>query len=299
MMKENETISIEGPIDLYEGIVTVPPALVIVYGSSLGKAYYLQEENLSIGRSLTCDIHLDEDSISRRHARITVDQNVTTVYDLDSTNGTFVNGYRVQSAVLKDGDRIHLGETVLKYLSRTNAETKFHEDIYHLMTVDELTQAFNRQFFLDALQRELSRARRYQRRMSLAMLDIDQFKAINDNHGHPAGDAILKAFVGLVRSNLRQSDLLARYGGDEFALILPEAGPVSAMRCCEKLCAAIASHTFRYKQTKIAVTTSIGLQCYEHTDGEVGHNQLVAAADARLYEAKQAGRNRVCAGVFD
>lgn len=299
MSKEQETISVEGPIDLYAGIVTTPPALIVVYGNNLGKAYYLQQPEQIIGRSLSADIHLDEDSASREHARITVEHKVTTVRDLASTNGVFVNGHRVQRAPLKDGDRLHLGETVLKYLSSTNTESKFHENIYRLMTVDDLTQAFNRQYFQESLKREMSRALRYRRPLSLAMLDIDQFKAINDTYGHLAGDEILKAFVALVVRNIRQSDLLARYGGDEFAIILPEADRASARRFCEKLRAIIAAYPFRYEQQTLVVTTSIGLQSYVHKDGEKTISQLIAAADARLYEAKKTGRNRICAGVFD
>jgi diguanylate cyclase (GGDEF)-like protein len=299
MSKEQETISVEGPVDLYDGIATAPPALVVVYGGNLGKAYYLQQAEEIVGRDLSADIHLDEDSISRRHARITVTHKETTVYDLDSTNGVFVNGHRVQRAALEDGDRLHLGETVLKYLSGSSTESKFHEDIYRLMTVDDLTQAFNRPYFQESLKREMSRALRYRRPLSLALLDIDQFKTINDALGHPAGDAILKAFVALISRNIRQSDLLARYGGDEFAIILPEADRDSALRFCEKLRQLIAANVFRFDQQTLGVTTSIGLQSYVHTDGEKTVSQLVAAADAKLYEAKKAGRNRICAGYFD
>ena len=298
MSKEQETISVEGPVDLHDGIVTAPPALVVVYGGNLGKAYYLQQAEEIIGRDLSSDIHLDEDSVSRQHARITVTHKETTVYDLDSTNGVFVNGHRVQHAALKDGDRLHLGETVLKYLSGNNTESKFHEDIYRLMTVDDQTQAFNRPYLQESLKREMSRALRYRRPLSLALLDIDQFKTINDTFGHPAGDAVLKAFVALISRNIRQSDLLARYGGDEFAIILPEADRDSALRFCEKLRGLIASNPFRFEQQTLAVTASIGLQSYTHTDGEKTVNQFVAAADAKLYEAKNAGRNRICSGVF-
>ena len=298
MSKEQETISVAGPVDLYDDIVTAPPALVVVYGGNLGKAYYLQQDEEIIGRDLSADIHLDEDSVSRRHARIKVTHKETTVYDLDSTNGVFVNGHRVQHAALKDGDRLHLGETVLKYLSGNNTESKFHEDIYRLMTVDDQTQAFNRPYLQESLKREMSRALRYRRPLSLALLDIDQFKTINDTFGHPAGDAVLKAFVALISRNIRPSDLLARYGGDEFAIILPEADRDSALRFCEKLRGLIASNPFRFEQQTLAVTASIGLQSYTHTDGEKTVNQFVAAADAKLYEAKNAGRNRICSGVF-
>lgn len=299
MVKEQETIAVEGPIDLYDGIVTTPPALVVVYGANLGKAYYLQQPVQIIGRSLSADIHLDEDCISREHARVTVKHKTTTVRDLDSTNGLFVNGHRVRRAMLNDGDRLHLGETVLKYLSSTNMESQFHEDIYRMMTVDDLTQAFNRPYFHESLRREMSRALRYHRPLSLAMLDIDQFKTINDTYGHLAGDEILKAFVDLALRNIRQSDLLARYGGDEFAIILPEADSIAARRFCEKLRAIVAAYPFRYQQQTMAITTSIGLQSYDHKDGEKSVSQLIAAADARLYEAKKTGRNRICAGGFD
>ena len=298
MTQDNDTISIDGPIDLYDGIVAAPPALVVVYGRTLGKAYYLQQSEQIIGRAVTSDIHIDEDSISRKHARITVDQNVTAVIDLVSTNGIFVNGHRVAQVHLQDGDRLQIGETVFKYLSGTNAESKFHDDIYRLMTVDDLTQTFNRQYFHESLKRELSRALRYRRNLSLAMLDIDSFKKINDTYGHLAGDEVLKTFSKLVGRNIRQSDLIARYGGDEFAIIIPEADPTAALKCCEKLRAIVASHSFSFQEQTIAVTTSIGLQSYQHTVGELTISQLVAAADARLYEAKQAGRNRICAGVL-
>lgn len=298
MSQENETISIEEPADLYDGIAVSPPALVVVYGSNLGKAYYLQQEVQVIGRAMAADIQLDEDSVSREHARVRVAHNATRVSDLGSTNGVFVNGHRVQEALLKDGDRLHLGETILKYISGSSSEARFLEDVYRLMTVDDLTQAFNRQYFQESLKREISRVVRYRRDLSLAMLDIDQFKMINDTFGHLAGDAILKAFVALVSRNIRQSDLLARYGGDEFAIILPEAGPEAALQFCEKLLAVVAAHDFQFQGQAIEVTTSIGLHSYTHTDGDKTVRQVVAAADARLYEAKKAGRNRICTGRF-
>lgn len=299
MTKDQETISIETPVDLYEGIVSTPPALVVVYGSQLGKTFYLQHPTLTIGRASSADIHLEEDSISRRHARIGVSRDVTTVCDLDSTNGLFINGHRIREGELKDGDRLHLGETVLKYLSGRSAESRFHEDVYRLMTLDELTQAFNRQYFHESLKREISRVQRYRRCLSLALLDIDRFKGINDSLGHAAGDAVLKAFVTLITGNIRRSDLLARYGGDEFALVLPEIDAASALTVCEKLRSLVAAYPFAFGGQNVPVTTSIGLQCCDHSAGEITPGELIAAADRRLYEAKQAGRNCVRAGRLD
>lgn len=298
MKADQETIALSGPVELYDGIVTSPPALVVVYGHHLGKAFYLQQPGLVIGRASSSAIILDEDSVSRAHARITVTPNETTVTDLDSTNGIFVNGHRVKAAELHNGDRLNIGETVFKYLSGSSVESKFHEEIYRLMTVDELTQAFNRQYFQESLKREISRVQRYQRNLSLAMLDIDRFKEINDTYGHPAGDEILRTFVTLVARHIRRSDLLARYGGDEFAIIFPEANASAARIVCEKLRALVAASPFFFDRQSVTVTTSIGLQSYDHSDGDLTVSQLVAAADTKLYEAKQAGRNRVCSGVF-
>jgi diguanylate cyclase (GGDEF)-like protein len=298
MNADQETIALTGPVELYDGIVTSPPALVVVYGHHLGKAFYLQQPGQVIGRAPSSAIILDEDSVSRAHARITVTPNETTVTDLDSTNGIFVNGHRVKAAELNNGDRLNIGETVFKYLSGNCVESKFHEEIYRLMTVDDLTQAFNRQYFQESLKREISRVQRYRRDLSLAMLDIDGFKMINDSYGHLAGDEVLKTFVSLVSRHIRQSDLLARYGGDEFAIVFPEADAGAALKVCEKLRSLVASSPFSFGSQTMPVTTSIGLQSYDHAYGNMSVDQLVAAADSRLYEAKKAGRNRVCAGVF-
>ena len=135
------------------------------------------------------------------------------------------------------------------------------------------------------------------------MLESNSFAPVTTeedyvNRVYLAGDEILKAFVALVSRNIRQSDLLARYGGDEFAIILPEAGPDAALKFCEKLRAMVEAHDFQFQGQAIEVTTSVGLQSYEHTDGGKTVRQLVAAADAHLYEAKKSGRNRICTGRF-
>ncbi len=288
------TIIADFPEHLYDQSVSGPAALLVIYGENIGKSYYIEKEEQTIGRSDTSDIHLDQDSVSRDHAVIVSQSDRILIRDTGSTNGVFLNGRRIETAALHDGDRIHVGETILKFISTYNLESEYHQNVYRLMTVDDLTQAFNRQYFLSSLNREISRALRYHRVFSLVIGDIDHFKSINDTHGHLAGDYVLKEFVAFVTQRIRRNDVLCRYGGDEFAIILPETNRDQALYFCEKIRAMVAEHTFRYKNRLLPVTISLGVKHFEPSDTSKGVRQLIAEADKYLYDAKQAGRNRVC-----
>ena len=143
--------------------------------------------------------------------------------DLGSTNGTFVNDQRGASCTLKDGDQIKVGRSILKYMPGDNIEANYHEEIYRLMTMDALTQTYNRRYFNEALERECQRAPCATRAsLSLLIFDIDYFKKINDTYGHVAGDSVLRQLAVVVKPRLRLQDVLARVGGEEFAVLLPE-----------------------------------------------------------------------------
>src|SRR5439155_383218 len=136
------------------------------------------------GRSSRSDLPIDQESISRHHARISFDGQRHVIQDLGSTNGTFVNDVTVKTQPLKDGDQVKLGRSILKYMSGDNIEANYHEEIYRLMTMDALTQTHNRRYFNEALEREYNRSLRYRRALSLIIFDIDHFKQINDTYGH-------------------------------------------------------------------------------------------------------------------
>ncbi len=166
------------------------------------------------------------------------------------------------------------------------------EELRFLAAHDPLTGLNNRHIFQEQLTHELERAQRYERKLSLLMMDIDHFKHINDRYGHPAGDEVLKEFAGRLQDNLRQSDFIARYGGEEFVVLLPETDVVDAHRLAERIREAIAREPFHInKQDIIPVTASVGLAAYPG-HAEDGEN-LVSMADGALYEAKNAGRNQV------
>ncbi|MGZ3416551.1 MAG: diguanylate cyclase [Polyangiales bacterium] len=277
---------------------TVPTApsssagcLVIIYGADLGRRVVLDGNPLEIGRSVKCDLSIDQESVSRRHARIAWDGSRYKITDLGSTNGSYVNDELCTERYLKDGDQLKIGRTILKFMTGDNIETAYHEEIYRLMTFDGLTQVHNKRHFHETLDREVSRSSRYDRPMSLVVFDIDHFKRVNDTHGHLAGDALLRQLASLVRSRIRREDLFARVGGEEFAVLLPEIGLDGAAQFADKIRKVVEAANFHFEDVTINVTLSLGCALLKppYTTGE----QLYKAADAALYSAKQNGRNRV------
>ena len=265
--------------------------IVVIYGPDLGKRLQLGTAPFEIGRSARNDLPIDQESVSRHHARLTFDGTDYWVQDLNSTNGTYVNDDLVREQRLHDGDQIHVGRSILKFMTGENVELQYHEEIYRLMTVDGLTQVYNRRFFNEALEREYNRSNRYQRALSLIVFDIDFFKKVNDTHGHLAGDALLRQIAAAVKTRLRREDIFARTGGEEFAVLLPEIGLDGARVTAEKVRRIVETAPFRHETHLIPCTVSLGVAALRGDETEP--NALYKAADDCLYEAKQAGRNRV------
>jgi diguanylate cyclase (GGDEF)-like protein len=265
--------------------------LVVIYGMELGKKFNLNRAQIIIGRSSKADIQIDQEAVSRNHCKIINTGNAIMLRDMGSTNGTYVNDEMIDEYVLRDGDFIKVGRCIFKFLSGNNIENAYHEEIYRLTTVDGLTQVFNRRYFVETLEREIGRALRYRRDLSLIMFDIDRFKGVNDSFGHLAGDHVLKHLASVIKTRIRREDVLARYGGEEFAIVLPEIDHYNAMQFAEKIRKLVESQTFHFEDVNIGVTLSLGIAELRppYATGEA----LYKAADAALYAAKQGGRNRV------
>ncbi len=265
--------------------------VIVIYGPELGKRVPLGTAPFEIGRSSKNDLFLDQESISRQHARITFDGTEYWVQDLNSTNGTYVNDTQVRDQRLRDGDQIRIGRSILKFMTGENIEVHYHEEIYRLMTVDGLTQVYNRRYFNEALEREFNRSKRYGRGMSLIALDIDHFKRVNDTYGHLAGDSLLRSIATAMKPRLRREDILARTGGEEFGILLPEIALEGARITAEKVRRIVEASPHVFEQKTIACTVSLGVAMLGEEDR--APEDLYRRADARLYEAKQGGRNRV------
>ncbi len=266
------------------------PCLVVMTGPEMGRRIELSYEEVSIGRSEECTVRVNSDAVSRRHAVINCVLGHFIVVDLKSTNGTFVNDARVESAELRDGDLLRAGKTVLKYLENS-VELEYTQHILNLATVDSLTQLFNKRHFDEVFEKEVSRADKGQQCLSLVLLDIDHFKRINDGFGHPAGDAVLQHVAAVVKSQTRACHCLCRVGGEEFALILAQSALASALEAAESIRAAVEHAVCEVAGAAVPVTVSLGVA--ELLAGEVPED-LYQRADAQLYAAKHSGRNRVC-----
>lgn len=167
------------------------------------------------------------------------------------------------------------------------------EQLSRLANTDPLTSLANKRSMEEFLARELDRAERYRRSISVVLIDLDRFKKVNDTHGHPTGDAVLRQFASLLTENVRRIDLAARYGGEEFVLTLCEADLEDASHVGEKMRSRIESHVFVDVEGRPVGTITASLGVASYPIDAVRSNDLIAVADRRLYIAKQTGRNRV------
>jgi diguanylate cyclase (GGDEF)-like protein len=162
---------------------------------------------------------------------------------------------------------------------------------------DALTSLRNRRFFDERLAEEFRRAQRYSDPVSLMMIDLDNFKAVNDRHGHPAGDTVLREAAALIRGSIREPDICARYGGEEFAVILPKTHMSGALTVAERVWRELGQKVYRTGgesgHADVQVTASIGIAFYPSKD-ITGPDLLLKFADEALYNAKRAGRNTIC-----
>jgi len=265
------------------------PCLVVIAGNELGVRVELFEDEVKIGRAEQNHLCINSDLVSRHHATVLRVGEVHVVRDEGSTNGTFVNDQRLKAAhELADGDQIRIGRTVIKY-TRSPLEVGYLERVMELATHDALTGAFNKRRFDEAFPAEVQRSVQSSMPLSLLLLDIDFFKRINDTHGHPAGDAVLRDVTRVATTAIADQGLLARVGGEEFAVLI--AAPVAGARyTAERVRAAIERHVFNFEGKTIPVTVSIGIA--ELAPGETPQ-KFYERCDALLYESKHGGRNRV------
>jgi two-component system cell cycle response regulator len=267
--------------------------LVVLAGASVGEMYKVDGDKTIIGRGQKAQVRLLDDGISREHAQLVVEGSKIFLEDLGSTNGTFCNGLKVDRRELCDGDKILVGSTtILKFTYHDNLDEIFQKQMYESALRDGLTKAFNKKYFTDRLESELTFALRHESPLVLVMFDIDHFKKVNDTHGHQAGDLVLSEISTLLTGALRAEDVFARYGGEEFAVICRGTDLTQASIVGERMRKAVEKHRFTFEGTHIPVTISVGIAglpdpaIKDATD-------LVARADKALYQSKHGGRNRV------
>jgi two-component system cell cycle response regulator len=286
------------PIESIDPLQTAnSPALLAISGPQLGRSFAIDKEEFMIGRVESCDLVVIDDLVSRHHCKILLTPDGSQLIDLASTNGTLLNGRRVDKGFLTEGDQIQVGsQTIFKYHLQEEVEKKFLGELFKAATKDFLTNVYNKKYFMDRLANEFFYTQRHQGKLSVLVLDIDHFKNVNDTYGHLAGDIALQKVAHHLASHTRKDDMVARFGGEEFVILMRDCDLEQARVLAEHLRKGISELNIQAHQTTINLTVSMGIACLsEQTKTQfIQFESLLEHADHQLYRAKASGRNRVC-----
>ncbi|MEM7392937.1 MAG: GGDEF domain-containing protein [Verrucomicrobiota bacterium] len=268
--------------------------LVVVRGQQQGRRFFLTREKTLVGRDTGSDLEFMDQQLSRVHAQFQIHDGTVWVTDLNSSNGTLLNGRRLspsEPARLAKEDVLQIGSTVLKYIPAGDIETLLYGRLEDQAYSDPLTGAHNKRYFTEILEAEFERARGLGRPLSLAILDLDCFKLVNDNHGHHVGDLVLQTFATRAMPFVGPGQIFARYGGEEFVALFPGARPEESTAVAEAIRNAVAAEPFSVDGEDLPITVSIGVARFS---GDMEKPEdLIKTADEALYASKHEGRNRV------
>jgi diguanylate cyclase (GGDEF)-like protein len=301
-MSEDKTIIADpGNMTILQPPKRQKACLIQYNGAKTGLRYPLQESHIVIGRDPESPIFVAEPSISRRHAAFHQSGSFIEIEDLGSMNGTFVNDAKISArTILKDGDMLRLGTILFKFYAHDSMEAILADKIYRIATIDAGTQIFNKKYLLDTLESEVKFAKAYKRPLSIIYYDLDFFKKVNDTFGHGGGDFVLKESATLAKSCVRKDDVLGRYGGEEFVIVLPNTDQKTAADLAERIRVMMENHVFNIdvessnggrKVVPHKQTLSLGVS--QLTAEMAGFEALLESADKKLYHSKQTGRNKV------
>ena len=282
------------------------PVLIALGGELLATPIPLELPEVTLGRALDAHVRINDQKASRLHACISteVDPNSGTtlfkVKDLNSTNGTRVNGHKVTEAVLNHGDKVLVGNQLFRFELVDEIDRAFQQQIHRLIGHDELTGLLSSKSFFTELNREAARAEELSHPFCVLMMDLDHFKAVNDNYGHLVGNRTLQDVGVIIKAALRSGDVAARFGGEEFAAFLLDADYLQGLVAAERVRRGVEQALFSAvpdaahpNAERFHLTVSIGVACFP--DDARDPIRLVELADSALYRAKRNGRNVTCA----
>lgn len=292
-ISDQSTLICNPPTILQQSKLTaLNPILVCINGEQSGDVFHLVDrEKWIIGSEINSEINILDLGVSRAHAEITIQKNNYYIRDLNSSNGTFLNGERIVSAKINDGDQINVGsKTIFKFSLSNSIEANYISRTTQKLELDELTGIYNKRAFIVNLHKQIILAKNKSTPLILFMGDIDHFKQVNDTYGHVIGDQVLSNIAHLLKNAFRNSDYTCRYGGEEFAVICPYTTVNVAKEIGKRVLKKVESHVFTTAQNVFNVTISMGISPYSPKVHK-NMSDFVNSADRALYKAKQLGRN--------
>lgn len=269
------------------------PHLIVLYPKQSFRQVALMCGTSVIGRGAEADIRLEDEMISRRHCEISWDGGKVTIRDLGSTNGTFVDGILLQGPMeIDSGNRLQIGKMILKIDFKNPSEKAFDRELFEAATTDPLTKIPNRSAFFDRSIGELASARRKNQYVHILLCKVDFFKNLGETFGKGASESVLKGIARIFSRNKRESDLLARYGEEEFIFLFPEMSKADALKSAERLRKSAEESRFSFEDKSIPVTVSFGLASFRGKDIP-SIESMISSADQSLYAAEENGSGRV------
>ena len=297
MRKDENTIVHHGSVTPEEALPAAEshPALLVLSGVEAGRSFRLVDGDNVIGRNDDVPIALKDDGVSRRHAVIHVANGRATLRDLGSTNGTRRNGHAVdpQGDALEAGDVLLFGPSLAaRFTVQDTVVENLQRKLFDAAVQDPLTGAYNKRYLIERFEQEFGFAERHKRPLAILIYDIDHFKQINDRLGHQMGDRVLCEVAGYVGGRIRKEDLHARWGGEEFVVLMRETRLDAARILAERLLAGVRALRFDAPDGPLAISMSVGLTSSDSQKFD-SSMELFIRADKMLYKAKELGRDRI------
>jgi diguanylate cyclase (GGDEF)-like protein len=268
------------------------PSLTYLGGGQVGRRIMLADDRITFGRSPKATIMLRDTHVSRLHIAIAFDPDRKgyRIQDLGSSNGTLLNGTRISEAILKNADKILIGETMLRFGWSDAFDLKYQTEIDNLMNIDELTGLVVKRRFDEELDRYIAVAKAQGKGLAMIMMDLDGIKKINDTHGHSFGAYTIAETGALIKAIIDQKGLASRFGGDEFMAFLPNVKAETARQVAEEIRARVETHPYEKDGISLKPTICVGVS---NLKGDDSMTALFNRADEALYMSKRTGRNKV------
>jgi two-component system, cell cycle response regulator len=268
------------------------PGLTCLSGSQVGRRIMLANDRITLGRAPEATILLRDSLVSRLHLAVDFDleHGSYVIRDMGSSNGTFLNGVRITEAILKDSDKIMIGNTILRFGWSDVFDLQYQAEIDNLMNIDELTGLIVKRRFDEELNRYIAVSLTRNAELAMIMIDIDGVKQINDTYGHSFGAYTIAQTGKLIKAVTEHKGLASRFGGDEFMVFIPDIGPEAAQQIAEMIRLQVETHPFEMEGIALRPTVSIGVSNLKTGDTMPS---LFKRADDGLYMSKRTGRNKV------